>query len=132
MLHFMTATDLADFYRDYIHCLNAQDWARLGDFVHEDVRRNGIRLGLAGYREMLEADFAQIPDLRFVIDFLVSEPPRIASRLVFDCTPKSMFMGLPVNGRRIVFAENVFYALVDQRIGDVWSVIDKTSIEGQL
>lgn len=51
---------------------------------------------------------------------------------MFDCTPKSMFMGLPVNGRRIVFAENVFYALVDQRIGDVWSVIDKTSIEGQL
>lgn len=69
MLCCMTASDLAIFYRHYIDCLNAQDWARLGDFVHRDVRRNGVRLGLAGYRDMLENDFAQIPDLRFVIDF---------------------------------------------------------------
>lgn len=132
MLCCMTASDLATFYRRYIDCLNAQDWARLGDFVHRDVRRNGVRLGLAGYRDMLENDFAQIPDLRFVIDFLVSEPPRVASRLVFECTPKGTFMGLAVNGRRIAFAENVFYEVIDQRIRDVWSVIDKAAIETQL
>ena len=132
MLCCMTASDLAIFYRRYIDCLNAQDWARLGDFVHRDVRRNGVRLGLAGYRDMLENDFAQIPDLRFVIDFLVSEPPRVASRLVFECTPEGTFMGLAVNGRRIAFAENVFYEVVDQRIRDVWSVIDKAAIETQL
>ncbi len=132
MLHFMTASDLATFYRHYIACLNGQDWARLGDFVHEDVQRNGVRLGLAGYTEMLENDFAQIPDLRFVIDFLVSEPPRVASRLVFDCRPRGTFMGLPVNGRRIAFAENVFYEVVDRRIRGVWSVIDKAAIETQL
>jgi predicted ester cyclase len=44
----MTRAEFADFYRGYIACLNAQDWARLGAFVHADVRRNGERLGLAG------------------------------------------------------------------------------------
>jgi predicted ester cyclase len=37
-----------------------------------------------------------------------------------------------VNGCKISFAENVFYAFKDGRIGEVWSVIDKAAIEKQL
>jgi predicted ester cyclase len=32
----MTKADLSDIYRDYIACLNKQDWPNLGQFVHED------------------------------------------------------------------------------------------------
>ena len=31
-----------------------------------------------------------------------------------------------------VFAENVFYQFRDERIAEVWSVIDKAAIEAQL
>ncbi|HEY8916070.1 MAG TPA: ester cyclase [Chitinophaga sp.] len=41
-------------------------------------------------------------------------------------------MGLPVNGRNIVFTENVFYRFQDRKIKEVWSVIDKAAIEAQL
>jgi predicted ester cyclase len=123
---------LADLYRAYIDCLNAQDWAALGNFVDEDARHNGRAFGLAGYRAMLEADFEAIPDLRFVIDLLVVEPPYVASRLAFCCSPTEEFMGLAVNGRTISFAENVFYRFRDGRIVEVWSVIDKAVIEEQL
>jgi predicted ester cyclase len=81
---------------------------------------------------MLERDFAEIPDLAFNIHLLVSDPPYIASRLAFDCTPKGQFLGLPVNGRRVSFAENVIYEFRDGKIAQVWSVIDKTAIEAQL
>ena len=81
---------------------------------------------------MLRRDFRAIPDLHFAIQFLVCEPPRVASRLRFDCTPIGMLFGLPVNGKRISFAENVFYELHDGRIGEVWSVIDKAGIEAQI
>jgi predicted ester cyclase len=128
----MTKTDLSDIYRNYITCLNRQDWTNLGRFVHDDVQYNGKRIGLSGYREMLEADFRAIPDLHFDIDLLISEPPRVASRLSFDCTPKGLLFGLPVNGKRVSFAENVFYEFRDQRIEKVWSVIDKAAIESQL
>jgi predicted ester cyclase len=87
---------------------------------------------LSGYREMLEADFRAIPDLHFDIDLLISDPPRVASRLNFNCTPKAVLFGLPVNGRKISFTENVFYEFLDQRIEKVWSVIDKAAIEAQL
>ena len=97
----MIKTDLSDLYRDYIACLNKQDWPKLGQFVHDDVYYNGQRIGLSGYREMLERDFYEIPDLYFDIQLLISDPPYIASRLGFDCTPKGKFLGLAVNGKRV-------------------------------
>ncbi len=124
--------EFARIYRAYIACLNAQDWVRLGEFVAEDAIHNGRPLGLAGYRAMLEQDFRDIPDLVFTIDLLTSDPPLIASRLLFDCRPKGEFLGLPVNGRRISFAENVFYRFDAGRIVEVWSVLDKAAIERQL
>ena len=128
----MTKSDLADVYRGYIACLNGQDWANLGNFVHEDVRYNSTRIGLSGYREMLEGDFRAIPDLFFDIQLLICEAPRVASRLQFDCTPKGELFGFPVNGRKVQFAENVFYEFLDGKIQNVWSVIDKAAIEAQL
>lgn len=128
----MTRDELADIYRSYIDCLNAQDWARLGDFVDDEVVHNGVALGLAGYRAMLEGDFRAIPDLRFEIALLVADPPHIASRLMFDCTPVGLLFGLPVNGKRVRFAENVFYTFAARRIRTVWSIIDTAAIARQL
>jgi predicted ester cyclase len=125
-------SNLATLYSDYIACLNAQDWENLGHFVHPDVVHNARRLGLHGYRSMLEANYRDIPDLRFEIEFVLIEPPKLAARLAFNCTPTGEFLGLAVNGARISFAENVFYAFEDGRIREVWSVIDKDAIEAQL
>jgi predicted ester cyclase len=52
--------------------------------------------------------------------------------LGFDCAPKGTFLDLPVNGKRIRFAENVFYEFRDAKIARVWSVIDKAAIEAQI
>jgi predicted ester cyclase len=63
---------------------------------------------------------------------MVTEPPVVASRLRFDCTPKHTFLGLHIGGKRVTFSENVFYTFRDGKIAQVWSVIDKTAIEAQL
>jgi predicted ester cyclase len=128
----VTRADLSDTYRAYIACLNKQDWPNLGKYVHENVHYNGKRIALSGYREMLEGDFRAIPDLYFDIRLLISEPPHVASRLHFDCTPRGVLFGLPVHGRRVQFTENVFYEFLDGRIENVWSIIDKAAIEAQL
>lgn len=128
----VTVSRLASIYRDYIACLNAQDWPSLGRFVDDAVHYNGKRIGLSGYRGMLEGDFAAIPDLSFSIDRIVCEPPHVASRLLFDCTPAGTLFGLAVNGKRVRFSENVFYEFHDVRIASVWSVIDKAAIEAQI
>jgi len=128
----VTTTDVEDFYRKYIACLNEQDWSRLADFVELDVHHNGRPLGVTGYRAMLECDFADIPDLHFVVELLVANLHCVGSRLRFECSPRATFLGLPVNGRRVVFSENVFYELRNHKIARVWSVIDRAAIEAQL
>lgn len=128
----MSDHPLAALYRAYIECLNRQDWANLGQFVHDDVVHNGRRLGLGGYREMLERDYQAIPDLQFTVRLLTCEEALVASRLDFHCTPKGRFLGVPVNGRKVAFSENVFYAFGDGKIAEVWSVVDKAAIEAQL
>jgi predicted ester cyclase len=128
----MTKEELLERYRAYIDCLNRRDWSRLGDHVADKVGYNGKEIGLAGYRRMLEGDVAAIPDLVFNIDFLVSDPPVLGARLLFDCTPQGELFGMPVDGRRVTFTENVFYRLVDGKVETVWSVIDRTAIKAQL
>jgi len=124
--------DLASLYRQYIACLNARDLDRLGDFVDDEVDYNGRRIGLSGYRAMLEGNYRDIPDLRFSIQLLVTDASSVAARLNFDCTPTGRFLDLDIGGRRVSFSENVFYQYVDGRIRSVWSVIDKAAIEAQL
>ncbi|MEA3093447.1 MAG: hypothetical protein QOJ04_4789 [Caballeronia sp.] len=128
----MNEIDLSNVYRGYIACLNKQDWPHLGQFVHDDVYYNDRWIGLSGYRAMLERDFGEIPDLHFNIHLLISDSSRVASRLGFICTPKGNFLGLPVNGKKVSFTENVFYQFREGKIGQVWSVIDKAAIEAQL
>lgn len=125
-------TDLEDVYRAYIACLNAQDWGRLGEYVHAEANHNARPLGVAGYRAMLEQDYREIPDLQFHIALLVADAGHVAARLQFDCTPVGEFLGLPVNGQRVQFTENVFYTFRDGKIAEVWSLIDKAAIESQL
>lgn len=128
----MTAMELAEFYRAYIACLNARDWTNLGRFVDDAAIHNGRRLGLAGYREMLQGDCATIPDLRFEIALLACDPPLVAARLAFDCHPVGAFLGLPVDGRRVAFTESVFYRVEAGRIREVWSIIDREAIAAAL
>ncbi len=125
-------SDVRDRYRSYIACLNARDWNRLGAYVADNVRHNGRAFGLPGYRAMLEENVQDIPDLHFEIGLLVAESEMVAARLDFDCTPRGEFLGLPVNGRRVQFTENVFYRYADGRIAEVWSIVEKQAIEGQL
>ena len=128
----MPKTDLSDVYRDYIACLNRRDWPKLGQFVDDDVIHNGRRVGLSGYLGMLERDVDEIADLYFNVQLLICDPPYIASRLSFDCTPRGTFLGLDVSGKRVSFTENVFYEFRSERICQVWSIIDKAAIAAQL
>ena len=128
----MPETRLADVYRAYIDCLNCQDWEKLGTYVGQDVRYNGQMVGLDGYRQAREAEFRAIPDLHFEVQILIADDTTVASRLNFHISPKGMFLGLPVNGRRISFSENVFYEFAEGKIANVWSIVDKAAIEAQL
>ena len=127
-----TGAELERLYLGYLDCLNGRGGQRLGTFVAVAAVHNGLRIGLAGYQKMLEGDYRAIPDLRFTPEILAVSPPHVACRLVFDCTPVGTLFGLPVNGRRVRFHENVFYRFDDGLIAEVWSIIDRAAIASQI
>src|SRR5258707_2738904 len=90
-------TDLSDVYRDYIACLNKQDWPKLGQFVDDDVIHNGRRVGLSGYLQMPERGFDEITGPHFNIQMLNSDSPYIAKRLSFGCSSNGTLLDLPVH-----------------------------------
>jgi len=125
-------SDLLTVYRDYMACLNARRWDELGRFVADEVVHNGRPLGLSGYRALLVADTQATPDLEYVPEILIANNDFVSCRLVFQCTPQEEFLGFAPTGRRVSFAEHVFYRFQDRRITEVWSLIDRDAIAAQL
>ena len=128
----MAASTVRERYLGYIACLNAQDWGRLDDYVGADVSYNGAPLGFAAYLQARQEEYRTIPDLQFNVQMLAADDDIVASRLHFRITPQGEFLGLPVNGQGIAFAEHAFYTFDNGKITSVWSILDKAAIEAQL
>jgi predicted ester cyclase len=127
----MTCEPLTEVYVRYLQCLNERRWEDLGGFVSDDAIHNGRSLGLSGYRAMLEADTAAIPDLQFFAELITAHDDVVASCLMFHCTPQQRFLGFEPRGTPITFAEHVFYRFRDAKIAEVWSLIDTQAISAQ-
>jgi steroid delta-isomerase-like uncharacterized protein len=116
-------------YRRYIDALNERRFDDLQEFVHDELTYNSEPITREEYAAMLVEDVRAIPDLHYDIDLLVADDLHVACRLAFDCRPQGQFLGIPVNGRRVSFAEHVFYRLREGRIEQVWSLLDKDAIK---
>ena len=126
------AADLEARYRAYLAVLNER---RLDDLVHhveDELTYDDEPMTRRQYQDLIAADIAAIPDLVFDAHIVVASGNRVACRLVFDCTPQRDFLGFTPNGRRLVFAEHVFYRYRNDRIAEVSSLIDRSAINAQL
>jgi steroid delta-isomerase-like uncharacterized protein len=119
-------------YRSYLAALNERRFDDLIEFVHDELTYNGSPLTRAGYRDLLAADADGIPDLHYDARIVVATGDRVACRLLFECTPQRPFLGFTPNGKRLTFAEHVFYDFRDGRIAAVTSMIDRYTIQAQL
>ncbi|MEV6495803.1 ester cyclase [Actinoplanes sp. NPDC051633] len=124
--------DLAGLYRAYLAALNERRFDDLVHFVHDELTYNGEALTRQDYGDLIARDVAAVPDLFYDARIVVTDGERVACRILFDCTPQGEFLGLRSDGRRIVFAEHVFYDFRDGRIASVSSLIDRAAIAAQL
>jgi predicted ester cyclase len=128
----MANTDLETRYRAYLDVLNERRLDDLVHYVHDELSYNDEAFTRRQYQDLIAGDISAIPDLRFNADIIVAGGDRVACRLVFDCTPQHEFLGFSPNGKRLVFAEHVFYHFRDGRIAAVSSLIDRATIAAQL
>ncbi|HEY2204177.1 MAG TPA: ester cyclase [Pseudonocardia sp.] len=119
-------------YLAYLDVLNERRFGDLDEFVQDELTYNGEVLTRQRYADMIAADARAVPDLRFEVRLLVVRDDVVACRLWFDCTPSGALFGLAPTGRRISFAEHVFYRFRAGRIAQVWSLIDRDAVASQL
>jgi predicted ester cyclase len=119
-------------YRDYIDALNDRRFEDLQEFVHDRLVYNDESITRDQYAAMLAGDVRAIPDLHYDIDLLVVDDHQVSARLWFDCRPQGTFLEISVDGRRVSFAEHVFYRLHEGRIDRVWSLLDREAIRAQV
>lgn len=125
-------TDLESHYRAYLHALNERRLDDLVHYVQDDLHYNGHAMTRPEYQEMIASDIAATPDLFFDAQNIVTNENWVACRIVFDCTPVKEFLGFQPSGRRISFAEHVFYRFSEGRIAEVHSLIDRAAVAEQL
>jgi predicted ester cyclase len=128
----MTDAELEARYRAYLQALNDRRLDELAAFVQDELTYNGRAMTREDYRDLIAGDVTAVPDLRYEADIVVASGDRVACRLVFDCTPRGEFLSFAAAGRRLVFAEHVFYRFAGGRIAEVSSMIDRFGIQEQL
>lgn len=128
----MGAESIEETYRGYIAALNDRRFDQLSRFVHDEVVRNDRSMSCEAYAAERAEEARAIPDLRYEVDLLVADGDHVAARLLFECTPTGEFLGLPVNGRTVRFAEHVFYRFRECRIEHVWSLLDVEAVRAAL
>ena len=129
----MSNSPLLAIYKAYIEAINSR--ASLEPFVHPSVTHNDRSLTLAGYEAFIQSALDAAPDLHFNATMTIANGNTLAARIEFDCVPQPPeFLGLKVSDtrKRVVFAENVFYQFREDKIEQVWSVVDVKSVESQL
>jgi predicted ester cyclase len=123
--------NLAAVYHRYLQCLNERRWNDLPEFVHDKLVYNSQPTSLGDYRAAREAEALAIPDLQYTADLVVADADTLGCRLFFRCTPQQPFLGFQPAGTLISFAEHVFYRFRDNKIAQVWSLIDTAAIAAQ-
>jgi predicted ester cyclase len=123
---------LEQVYRAYLDALNSRRLGDLDQFVHDQLVYNDESITREQYAQLIAEDVHNIPDLHFTVDLCVAGDDVVACRLWFDCTPEHEFAGIAPTGRRVAFAEHVFYRFRDGRIERVWSLIDTDAVRDQM
>lgn len=129
--------ELKDFYRSYIHAVNANlSESALAVFVQGEVVHNGRCLSLSQYVGLIDQSSSAFHDMTAAVVELYAGAEQdadiIIARLAWSGTLKTALQGVEPNGNSATFSEVVFYKLELGRIKRVWSVVDWDAFRAQM
>src|SRR5262245_32360325 len=81
-----------------------------------------IRSGLRQKYELLRSG---CPDLRFVVEDLMSAGERVASRVTVRGTHTQPFLGRAPSGRQMGAGKHSFYRVAGEKMSEHWGIFDQ-------
>jgi predicted ester cyclase len=128
----MNDFDVHSFYASYIDVLNARQFERLEEFVHDEIAyftdvatRDQVAAAIAGSVDV-------VPDLRWELRDLVVAGDTLAARLVNTGTPVANWLGVSPTGDAFEITELAVYRVRDGRFTHMTNVHDAAALAAQL
>ena len=92
--------------------------------------------GLAPSREGVKQFFTMMrtafPDLKFDVEFMLSDGDKVAAYVTMSGTQKGEFMGMPASGKRFTTKTIDIIRIVDGKAVEHWGVTDAMTMMQQL
>ncbi|GAA0945156.1 ester cyclase [Pseudonocardia zijingensis] len=128
----MSATDLRDFYERYIEALNAHEFARMDEFVHESIVLHSEPSSRAAVVAQLESIVDAVPDFHWETQEIAVNGDSLAVRLINTGTPAKEWLGVAPTGRSIEIVEYAIYRVRDGKFLHMSAVHDAAALQEQL
>ncbi|WP_381790396.1 ester cyclase [Streptomyces niveus] len=128
----MSDVELRDFFQRYIDALNAHEFHRMTEFIHDEVIMNGLPLTRNDVIAALEGHTDAVPDFTWRVKDLAIDGDRVAARLFNKGTPAKEWFGVPPTGATVEFAEYAFHKVRDGRFYEMNYLIDAQTVRQQL
>jgi steroid delta-isomerase-like uncharacterized protein len=128
----MSDTDLRAFYARYIETLNAHDFARVRDFLSDDLTYFGDAVTADLIVSALTDLGNTVPDLHWEIQELSVDGGHLAVRLLNTGTPVKEWLGVAPSGASFEIVEFAIYHIRDGRFVHMTNVHDAEELRRQL
>ncbi|WP_247706256.1 ester cyclase [Streptomyces liliiviolaceus] len=128
----MSDTELRAFFQRYIDALNAHEFHRMTEFVHDDVLMNGRPVTrddvIAAQTEHTDA----VPDFTWRVEDLAIDGDQVAARLFNRGTPAKEWFGVHPTGATVEYAEFAFHKVRDGKFYEMNYLMDAQAVRQQL
>ncbi|WP_433869657.1 ester cyclase [Saccharopolyspora sp. CA-218241] len=128
----MSATNLRDFYERYVAALNAREFGRMDEFVHESIVMHSEPSTRAALVAQLHSIVDAVPDFHWEVQDLAINGDSIAVRALNTGTPTKEWLGAAPTGQSIEIVEYAIYRVRDGKFLHMSAVHDAAALQEQL
>jgi predicted ester cyclase len=125
-------SDLRDFYRRYIEALNAHEFDRMPEFIHDSITLQSEPATRDDVVAQLRGIADAVPDFHWETRELAVDGDRLAARLTNTGTPVKEWLGAAPSGRPIEIVEYAIYTVRDGRFRHMSAMHDAEALREQL
>jgi predicted ester cyclase len=128
----MSDTNLRDFYERYIEALNAHEFDRMDEFVHESIVMHSEPSSRAALVAQLNSIVDAVPDFHWKTEELAINGDSLAARLINTGTPAKEWLGAAPTGKSIEIVEYAIYRIRDGKFLHMSAIHDAEALQKQL
>ncbi|MGI5149452.1 ester cyclase [Plantactinospora sp. CA-294935] len=128
----MSESEVREVFERYIEALNAHDFDRMTEFVHDELIENGKPATRADIIAELKAHGDSVPDFTWRVQDVAIDGDRVAARLYNKGTHTKEWLGVAPTGATLEFAEYSFHKVRDGRFYEMNYLIDAQAVQAQL